>query len=108
MRIMMLSQFYPPTIGGEEQHVRGLSRALSARGHSVSVVTLAQEGMPQHALDGVLRDREWKPRPFLMPIRVAISGKTQTPPLFPMLAALGKERSLSRLRDAIGLLTHTH
>jgi glutamyl/glutaminyl-tRNA synthetase len=41
-----------------------------------------------------------------MPIRVAISGKTQTPPLFPMLAALGRERSLARLRDAIALLTH--
>jgi glutamyl/glutaminyl-tRNA synthetase len=39
-----------------------------------------------------------------MPIRVAISGKTQTPPLFPMLAALGKERSLHRLRDAFDVL----
>ena len=39
-----------------------------------------------------------------MPIRVAISGKTHTPPLFPMLAALGKPRSLTRLRDAIDLL----
>jgi glutamyl-tRNA synthetase len=48
--------------------------------------------------------REWKPKPFFMPIRVAISDKTHTPPLFPMLAALGKPRSLTRLRDAIDLL----
>ena len=44
----------------------------------------------------------------MMPIRVAISGKTQTPPLFPMLAALGKDRAQARLRDAIDLLTHNH
>jgi glutamyl-tRNA synthetase len=58
------------------------------------------------ALERVQADRGWKPKPFFMPIRVAISGKSQTPPLFPMLAALAKERSLARLRDAIELLTH--
>jgi glutamyl/glutaminyl-tRNA synthetase len=41
---------------------------------------------------------------FYMPIRVAISGKTKTPPLFPMLAALGQKRTLTRLRDAIDLI----
>jgi glutamyl-tRNA synthetase len=59
----------------------------------------------QAALEGEMARREWKPRPFLMPVRVAISGKTQTPPLFPMLAALGRERTLARLRDAVALLT---
>jgi glutamyl-tRNA synthetase len=58
----------------------------------------------QAALEAEMVRREWKPRPFFMPIRVAISGKAQTPPLFPMLAALGKKRSLTRLRDAIELL----
>jgi glutamyl-tRNA synthetase len=43
----------------------------------------------------------WKPGPFFMPIRVAISGRTRTPPVVEMLAALGKERALFRLRDAI-------
>jgi glutamyl-tRNA synthetase len=60
----------------------------------------------EEALHAEQTRREWKPKPFLMPIRVAISGKTQTPPLFPMLAALGRERTLARLRDAIALLTH--
>jgi glycosyltransferase involved in cell wall biosynthesis len=36
----MLAQFYPPVIGGEERHVRTLSRALAARGHEVHVVTM--------------------------------------------------------------------
>jgi glutamyl-tRNA synthetase len=58
----------------------------------------------QIALEAEQARRDWKPKPFFMPIRVAISGKTHTPPLFPMLAALGKARSLTRLRDAIDLL----
>jgi glycosyltransferase involved in cell wall biosynthesis len=40
----MLSQFYPPIMGGEERHVYNLSRGLTARGHTVAVVTLATDG----------------------------------------------------------------
>jgi glycosyltransferase involved in cell wall biosynthesis len=40
VRILLLSQFYPPIAGGEERHVRNLATALSGRGHTVSVVTL--------------------------------------------------------------------
>jgi glycosyltransferase involved in cell wall biosynthesis len=46
MRILMLAQNYPPTIGGEEQHVRNLSMGLAARGHDVAVATLWEEGQP--------------------------------------------------------------
>ncbi len=45
MRILMLAQFYPPIIGGEERHVRNLSIELAARGHEVIVATLWQEGV---------------------------------------------------------------
>jgi glycosyltransferase involved in cell wall biosynthesis len=40
VKILMLAQFYPPVIGGEERHVRTLSRSLAARGHDVHVVTM--------------------------------------------------------------------
>jgi glycosyltransferase involved in cell wall biosynthesis len=39
MRILLLSQFYPPIVGGEERHVRNLAAALAQRGHAVSVAT---------------------------------------------------------------------
>ena len=55
MRVLMLSQFYPPIIGGEEQHVRALGRALVERGHSVAVATLWHEGLPELELDGEVR-----------------------------------------------------
>lgn len=44
MRILMLAQFYPPVIGGEERHVRNLSIALARRGHDVTVATLWTPG----------------------------------------------------------------
>ena len=40
MRILMLAQFYPPVIGGEERHVRNLSVELASRGHDVHVACL--------------------------------------------------------------------
>lgn len=43
MRILMLSQFYPPVVGGQERHVRTLSTALAGRGHQVDVLTLAAQ-----------------------------------------------------------------
>lgn len=51
MKILMLAQFYPPTIGGEERHVADLSVELVARGHEVSVATLWQEDMPEYEID---------------------------------------------------------
>jgi glutamyl-tRNA synthetase len=39
-----------------------------------------------------------------MAIRVAVTGRTATPPLFDSLVALGRERVLARLDAAIQLL----
>jgi glycosyltransferase involved in cell wall biosynthesis len=39
MRILMISQFYPPIVGGEESMVYHLSQALARRGHDVAVAT---------------------------------------------------------------------
>jgi glycosyltransferase involved in cell wall biosynthesis len=55
MRILMLAQFYPPTIGGEERHVRNLSIGLAARGHDVSLATLWHEGLADFEIDQGVR-----------------------------------------------------
>jgi glycosyltransferase involved in cell wall biosynthesis len=52
VRILMLSQFYPPTLGGEEQHVRALSHTLHARGHTVAVATTWSKGLAAVEDDG--------------------------------------------------------
>ncbi len=51
MRILMLAQFYPPIIGGEERHVRNLSVELVRRGHHVVVVTLGYPGSEVEEVD---------------------------------------------------------
>ena len=40
LRILQLTDLYPPEIGGRERHVQNLSRELVRRGHQVAVVTL--------------------------------------------------------------------
>ena len=80
MRILMLAQFYLPTIGGEERHVTNLSAELAARGHQVSVATLwhkgfarfeSEEGVRIHRIRGTLQRMEaifsYKDRQFAPP-----------------------------------------
>lgn len=55
MRILMLTQFYPPIIGGEERHVRNLSQALAERGHDVAVATLWHAGLAEYEVDAGVR-----------------------------------------------------
>ena len=42
---------------------------------------------------------------FFSPIRVAVTGRSVSPPLFASLELLGRERSLARIDDALGKLT---
>jgi glycosyltransferase involved in cell wall biosynthesis len=51
MRILLLAQFYPPVIGGEERHVITLSRSLAQRGHEVGVVSLPHPERPDEVED---------------------------------------------------------
>lgn len=55
MRILMLAQFYPPIIGGEERHVTDLCIELAARGHDVSVVTFWLKGFPKFEINKGVR-----------------------------------------------------
>lgn len=54
MRVLMLTDFYPPTIGGVERHVATLSEHLVKRGHDVVVCTVRQKDMKTFEVyDGV-------------------------------------------------------
>jgi hypothetical protein len=46
MRILLLAQFFPPDIGGEELHVFNLANTLAGRGHEVAVATQRMVGVP--------------------------------------------------------------
>jgi glycosyltransferase involved in cell wall biosynthesis len=51
----MLTQFYQPIIGGEEQIVKDLSVELAQRGHEVAVATLWHEGFDDYEIDQNVR-----------------------------------------------------
>lgn len=46
MRVVLVSDGYPPSYGGLEAHVQRLGRALEARGHAVTVVAANAEPAP--------------------------------------------------------------
>ncbi|HEX7591837.1 MAG TPA: glutamate--tRNA ligase [Candidatus Limnocylindrales bacterium] len=52
-------------------------------------------------LRSLTEDRGWKAGDLFMAIRVAVTGRTATPPLFDTMVALGYERTLARLDRAI-------
>lgn len=47
MRILMLSDFYPPVSGGAERYIKALAEGLVDRGHEVLVITMAEDGKPK-------------------------------------------------------------
>lgn len=47
----------------------------------------------------------WKPGDLFMAIRVAVTGKTATPPLFETLELMERDRTLRRLRRAVNKLS---
>jgi glutamyl-tRNA synthetase len=81
-------------------------QALSAARQVIAAV--GEVSFEADELEGPLRrlaeERRWKPGDLFMTIRVAVTGKTATPPLFDTLVALGYERSLARLDVARALL----
>jgi len=60
----------------------------------------AIEAALKHAL---LDDLGLKPRVAFAPVRVAVTGRRISPPLYESVELLGRERALARLAHAIGL-----
>ncbi|MCY4436118.1 MAG: glutamate--tRNA ligase [Chloroflexi bacterium] len=61
----------------------------------------------ESCLRGLATELGWKAGQLFMPIRVAITGKTATPPLFETMVVLGRQRTLKRIDSAIGTLAAT-
>jgi glutamyl-tRNA synthetase len=55
-------------------------------------------------LRALAEERGWKAGDLFMAIRVAITGRTATPPLFDTMVALGRDRTLERLDRAVDAL----
>lgn len=68
----------------------------------------AVEPFDAEALEAAFRaaatDADLKPGSYFAPFRVAITGKTVSPPLFESMAVLGREETLTRVRNATAAL----
>ena len=82
--------------------VEGLRAARDVIAHVGAVTFEADELEP--ALRALAEERGWKAGDLFMAIRVAVTGRTATPPLFDTLVALGSERTLERLDRAAATL----
>lgn len=80
----------------------GLAAARETIDAVPDVVFEADELEPP--LRALAEARGWKAGDLFMAIRVAVTGRTATPPLFDTLVALGRERTLARLDAAIASL----
>jgi nondiscriminating glutamyl-tRNA synthetase len=83
----------------------GLTAARSVIAGTGAVSFEADELEPP--LRALAEERGWKAGDLFMAIRVAVTGRTATPPLFDTLVALGRERALARLDAAAAILRGT-
>jgi len=105
MRILMLSQFYPPIIGGGAIHVQSLSHELAARGHDVVVVTLWHEGQAEVELNQNVRVYRIRSSLQRVPGLFSDKGRPYAPPFPDPEVALGLRRIIRRERPEI---VHAH
>jgi nondiscriminating glutamyl-tRNA synthetase len=79
-----------------------LRAAREVVGETGAVTFEADELEPP--MRALAESKGWKAGDLFMAIRVAVTGRTATPPLFDSLVALGRERVLARLDAAISIL----
>ena len=82
---------------------RGAGGRPRRRSPTSATVTFEADEL-EPPLRALAEARGWKAGDLFMAIRVAVTGRTATPPLFDTLVALGRERTLERLDRAIDVL----
>lgn len=81
-----------------------IARGLKASADALEKVSTWEHEPIEEALRGTATELGWKAGELLMPVRIAVTGRRVTPPLFESLVLLGRDRSLARIRKAIALL----
>jgi glutamyl-tRNA synthetase len=77
--------------------------ALEGAGQALSKAEFNHDSLDA-ALRGAAADMKMKAGQMFQPIRVAVCGRKEAPPLFETLAVLGRETTLKRIDDALKML----
>jgi glycosyltransferase involved in cell wall biosynthesis len=79
LRILLVAQFYPPDVGGEERHVHGLANELARRGHRVAVATQTLTGEPTVTDEDGVRVHRVRSTMMRLPVHSS-TGRPHAPP----------------------------
>lgn len=96
----------PPTIDPAAQKKFLLPKVAPLLRETVAILQTAQNWQAPLLEDAVQKFCEGRDLPIkeiAQPLRVALSGRTATPPLFDVLERLGQKRSIERIEAAIRL-----
>src|SRR3989440_7948720 len=105
MRILMLTQFYPPIIGGGAIHARSLGIELVSRAHDVAVVTLWHQGQAEFELDRGVRVYRVRSSTRRVPWLFSDKGRQYAPPFPDPEVMLALRRIIVREQPEI---VHAH
>jgi glutamyl-tRNA synthetase len=101
----------PPYDPAELIPPKGADAAMTLRVLQHAEEVLANTAFDHDSLDKVLREAAatlgLKAGPMFQPIRVAVCGRKNAPPLFETMAVLGRDTCLERIRQAEEILAST-
>ncbi len=100
MRVLMVTDFYEPLLGGVEQHVRTLAHQLCRRDHEVIVATLRVDGTAAHEWDGAVEVVRIRSTTQRVP-RLFDQSRPWAPPVPDPGAALALRRLITRRRPDV-------
>jgi glutamyl-tRNA synthetase len=88
----------------KKMDLQGALDALIAAEAALAAVEISDEAATEARMRALAEELGLKPGQLFMAIRVAVTGRTQSPGLFETMRVIGKDRCLARIADAIARL----
>lgn len=89
---------------GKKRQPEEIERALTESTVVLRYLDPFSSSSIEHGLRGIADELGWKVSESTMPVRVAVTGSTEGPPLWESLELLGREKTLARIERAEALL----
>ena len=104
-RILLVSDHFPPFLGGAHRQSYLLAQQLARRGHEVTVVTAWQPGVPAQEIDGQVTVYRLKELRTLLPALVRDRQQRHHPPYPDPVVAWQLRRLINQLQPDV---VHSH
>jgi glutamyl-tRNA synthetase len=99
-----LESYDPALLIPKKTEPREALASLIAVSEAMDQLDVADEAAVEARLRALAEERGVKAGNLFMPIRVAVTGRTQSPGLFETLRVIGNDRCRARIKDAISAL----